>query len=58
VAQAYEYQVVANTNSATLVSSLATEDAAGWKVIGYSATYNGSGGGSPITWSAMLRRRV
>lgn len=58
MAQAYEYKVVGDTNFTTFASSLATEDAAGWEVIGYTGTWNGSSGSNPITYTALLRRRV
>lgn len=53
MAQAYEYEVIQNSNVGTFVAALATEDAAGWEVIGYTAV-----AGNPVVHSAILRRRV
>ena len=55
MAQAYEYKIVGDISSTTFASALATEDAAGWEVIGYAATWTG---GSSTTYTALLRRRV
>ena len=57
MAQAYEYEVKSDTVVANLESSLATEDAAGWEVVGYSSGWTGGTVGQ-FLFSALLRRRV
>jgi hypothetical protein len=54
MAQAYEYKLEAATaaNSQSLLSALATDDAAGWEVIGFSID-----GTDHVLW-ALLRRRI
>jgi hypothetical protein len=57
MAQAYEYLTVSDGNAANFVATLATDDAAGWEVIGYTQLWIG-GGAAPYVFSALLRRRV
>lgn len=57
MAQAYEYLTVSDGNASNFVATLATNDAAGWEVIGYTQLWIG-GGAAPYVYSALLRRRV
>jgi hypothetical protein len=58
MAQAYEYDTVLAGDAASFESALATQDAAGWEVVGYSGTWNGTSGSQPIFYTALLRRRI